>query len=98
MQVETRVQYIAVDGQAFNREADCLAWEEELRKRAANYTYWQIYCGFDCTEGRGFGSGLLVELPFKDMAHEYMLDYCFKSYGSPVCYVQGVSAAPSWRL
>jgi hypothetical protein len=98
MKVVHEPQYVADDGKSFSTEAECLAYEEAERKRLANITYWKIYSGFDCTEGRGFGSGTLVQLSFKDMAKEYMLDYCFKRLGSPVCYVQGVSPARNWTL
>jgi hypothetical protein len=98
MRIETIPQYIAEDGKKFDTEAECVAYEAAERKRLANITYWSVYYNFDCTEGRGFVSGALYEVPTNDLAHEYMLDYCVAKFGRAVCYVQGVSAAPAWRL
>jgi hypothetical protein len=98
MKVDTRIQYIADDGTSFNREADCLEYEADCKRKAENTTYWSVFYNFDCTEGRGFASATLFEVPSKNLAFEYMLDYCVGWLGSAVCYVQGVSPAPAWKL
>jgi|SRR5476651_1387271 len=98
MKIDTRVQYVANDGTAFNREDDCLAYEEEVAEQAKNTTYWYVVFNPDLTEGRGYYGYAAFKLMTAYMAKEFMEDFCFDNYGRKVAFVQGASAMTSWHL
>jgi hypothetical protein len=96
--MKTSIQYIADDGTSFNREEECRAYEDELKRRDQNASYFYLLCGADCTEGRGFTQAAKYKVPFKFLATQYMTDFLYRTLGNQVDYIQGVSATPAWIL
>lgn len=98
MKIDTRVQYIADDGTAFNKEEDCLAYEVEQADLARRTSYWKVIHSPDLTEGRGFYGHSAFKLVASTLAQEFMEDFCFARFGRRVEFIQGVSPMPNWIL
>lgn len=94
---ETITKYEAEDGSVHDTEKACLEHEANLKK----VTYWVICHSPDLTEGRGMQrmTFLKVFTPFGSSdAKMWVEDYCFRTFGRPVAFAQGVSACPNWSL
>jgi len=90
--VEIR-KYIADDGAVFYNEEDCEKYEKIV------WNYYLVTAGPDLTEGRGYYKSHLIKVAgYKDIALCKVQDWCFKTYGSPLAYVQGVSEIPNWII
>ena len=86
-------KYIADDGTSFDNEKDCENYEKTV------WNYYLITASPDLTEGRGYYKTHLVKVAgHKDLALCKVQDWCFKTYGPPLAYVQGVSEIPNWII
>lgn len=99
MKQVTRTVYEADDGTIFDSEADCNKHEAKVAERAKRTTYWRVSHNPDLTEGRGHYGCTFLEVYGPEWGlHELVEDYCFRTYGRPVAFVQGCSPMRNWSL
>ncbi|WP_454751630.1 hypothetical protein [Cupriavidus necator] len=100
MEELTKTIYKAMDGKIFESKAACEKHEQVIAERAKRTTYWSVTHSPDLTEGRGFYGLTLVECYGPETYNVEMLmrDWCFRIFGRPVAFVQGVSPMPAWSL
>ena len=98
MKTETRTIYIANDGTVFPDKAPCEAHEKQIAETEKMTSYWHIFHSPDLTEGRGYFGSLYVKLICHDshLAENFLMDYCFRSWESPIAYVMGASPTMNW--
>lgn len=99
MRAEQREVYFADDGTMFDAEKACQEYEAEIAKRAKLTTYWRVTHNPDLTEGRGHYGALYIECygPEYD-AEVWVSDWCYRTFGRPLAFVQGCAAIESWYL
>lgn len=92
--------YQADDGTLFETERECEQYEVKLKEREKLTTYWCVVTSPDLTEGRGWYKRILVELygVRKEYAQLYMQDWCHRTQGRPISFVQGVAPMSRWML
>ena len=100
MKEVSKTVYESDDGKIFATEAECVVYERKQHERAQRTTYWVINHGPDLNEGRGNYGLTMVECygPSTYDAFMYMGDWCFRTYGRPLAWVQGVAVTPNWSL
>ena len=95
MDIVTKPVYVAEDGKEFFTEAECKNYEAEQ----ANTQYWIVTFNPDLTEGRGYyGQALFSFMYHGYIAEDHMLDFCYKTYGKKVDFVQGASETQNWMI
>jgi hypothetical protein len=88
--------YTAKDGKEFMDEDSCRQYELELSRK---FHYFHVVHSPDLCEGRGYYGLTFVAVECDEyMAVSYVNDWCFKKFGSPVAYAQGVSPMPNWTV
>lgn len=95
--IVTGVRYKATDGTMHDSKAECVQYEADLKR----VTYWMVRHSPDLTEGRGTqcSTGLKVFTPYGESdARMWVDDYCYRTFGRPVAFIQGVSPCPSWTV
>lgn len=93
--IVTDVRYKATDGTMHNSKVECIQYEADLKR----VTYWMVRHSPDLTEGRGTTrtTGLKAFTPYgASDARMWVDDYCYRTFGRPVAFIQGVSPCPSW--
>lgn len=101
MREETKTVYYADDGKVFESKTACEVYEADLLKRAQQTSYWVVYYNSDLTEGRGYCSLVYIEAyipapyPFPQ---EWVEDWCYRTFGRKLAFVQGVSPMSAWTL
>lgn len=99
MKKETRAVFIADDGKIFDDEKDCQKYEEAIKKREKKTSYWIVTHNPDLTEGRGYYGITFLEVYGPEHGAElWVRDFCFRKFGRPIAFVQGVSAIANWSL
>lgn len=100
MRTETKAVFITDDGREFTSKAEAEKYEAAEAAASARRTYWHISHTPDLTEGRGMYGALYVQCEGVEPHNAEMLmqDYCFRSFGSPVAFVQGCAPMPNWKL
>jgi hypothetical protein len=101
MRVETKQVYYADDGTVFDDEAACKKYEDSIRERVSRTSYWVVHHSPDLTEGRGYCGIAYLEayIPADYPAQDIWLeDWCIKTLGRKLAFVQGVSPMPAWIL
>ena len=101
MRVETKKVYYADDGAVFDDETACKKYEDGIRAKAAATTYWVVHHSPDTTEGRGYCGITYVEayIPANYPSTQVWLeDWCIKTFGRKLDFVQGVSPMEAWIL
>lgn len=103
MKQETRTQdlWVSEDGREFLTKDECEKYEKETLGRFKNIKYFRVYHSPDLTEGRGmYGlTFIAVETQWGGYCAEpFAMDWCFKTFGKCVAYVQGCSPTDNWRL
>ena len=100
MRTITQKVYIAEDGKEFTSKEQCLLYEEKIKSDEKNNTYWKIIHQPDLTEGRGHYGLIFVRVKKCDhIGVKIMLeDYCYRTFGRPVAFVQGCAAIENWRI
>lgn len=90
-------KWTAEDGREFDNEIDCVNHEATLQ---GSRTYWRIrYCP-DLTETGCCQRHILVTFYTRFSYEAQMLidDYCQRTYGRSLAYVQGASMCHNWQL
>ena len=101
MKREIKTIFIAEDGKQFDVENDCLQYEEELKKKKVNTTYWKVYSKPDTTEGRGHYQLEMLEVYNPEAFPKtkiWVEDYCYRKYGRPIAFIMGVSPMLNWYI
>ena len=101
MREEISKVYYADDGKMFQDRGACEKYEADIRERANRTTYWVVNYNPDLTEGRGYYSMVYLEayVPVDYPAQDIWLeDWCIKTLGRKLAFVQGVSPMPAWIL
>lgn len=100
MKVKTKKVYIAEDGTEFNSDSECIAHELKLKEEEKNTSYWKIINQPDLTEGRGWYGLKFVKVKVPDYvsSRNMLEDYCFRTYGRPVAFVQGCAPVSNWEI
>lgn len=103
MRETTKTIFEAIDGAIFESEADCKAHEADLAKEKGRVSYWLVWHGADCTEGRGMFQCTFVKFRYgagySHHSHEaLMTDWCFDKFGKRTAFVQGVQPTDNWTL
>ncbi len=102
MKAITTTVYQANDGSIWSTEAEGLTRETFLAEEAANTKFYAVCAYPDLTEGRGFTA--LVYLRVKSSISGYLLpaemvaDWCYRTYGRPIAFIQGVSPTLGWTI
>lgn len=98
MRKERKTFYIANDGTPFENQAGCEAYEKKQAEIEANTSYWQVTHGPDLCEGRGYCGLLLIQCYVTGYLNleNLILDFCFRKFGRPVAFVQGVAPMENW--
>lgn len=81
---KTTTVYVAKDGTEFTDKAKAKAHEKKLD----SMQMWSVTHGFDCTEGRGYYSKTYLHTV--GASKDEVEDYCYRTFGRKVVYVQGV--------
>lgn len=101
MREETKIVYYADDGSMFEDRALCEAYEAEVQKKAKQTSYWVVHYNPDLTEGRGYCSLVYIEAyipPNWPSPQVWLEDWCYKSFGRKLAFIQGVMPTESWVL
>lgn len=99
MRTEHKEIYIAEDGTVFQSKSECLKYEADIEKQQKVTTYWRIAYNPDLTEGRGWSGVMYVECVGPEYDAElWMRDWCHRTIGRPLAFVQGCVAMDNWRL
>lgn len=100
MRIEQKLVFIADDGQEFTDENACEAYEAEQKRLADTTSYWSVIHNPDLTEGRGHYAVTKVKCvgPQKHEVRMFMEDWCYRTMGRPVAFVQGAAPVANWRL
>jgi hypothetical protein len=91
MKTKTQKIYIAEDGKEFIDKTECEKYEVKLKEDEKTVTFWQIVNQPDLTEGRGY-YGLIyakVKVGEHDSPIIFLQDYCVRTFGRPIAFVQG---------
>lgn len=101
MRIENKPMFLADDGKIFEKQIDCENYEKTLAKEAEKTTYWRVLFKPDLNEGRGYYGLKLIRCygtDYKNQAKDLMEDWCYRTIGRPVAYVQGCSPMRNWCL
>lgn len=100
MRTITQKVYIAEDGKEFTTEIACKAYEAQLEADEKDNTYWRVIHKPDLTEGRGHYGLIFVKVKQCECINTRIMieDYCHRTFGRPVAFVQGRSAIENWRI
>lgn len=100
MRTITQKVYIAEDGKEFTSKEQCLIHEEKIKIEEKYTTYWKIIHKPDLTEGRGHYGLIFVKVKQCECINTRIMieDYCHRTFGRPVAFVQGRSAIENWRI
>lgn len=100
MKEVTKTVYESEDGKIFETARACEEYEAELREREKLTSYWCVVTSPDLTEGCGWYKRILVEVygVKKESAQLYMQDWCHRTQGRPIAFVQGVAPMARWML
>lgn len=97
--LETTV-YVADDGKVFSRQDECEKYEKEIERKEKLTTYWRVTHKPDLTEGRGNYGLTMIEV-YGDLSYcenVYINDYCYRTFGRPIAFVQGCSPTENWNV
>lgn len=99
MKEVTRKIYEAEDGKVFEDAAACQRYEAEIKEREKRTSYWRVTHKPDLTEGRGYYGCTFLEVYGPEWAQQELVeDYCYRTHGRPVAFVQGVSPMRNWSV
>jgi hypothetical protein len=93
---ETVQAYKAHDGTLYESQAKRDKYDTAAIVEAKSWTYWRVIHGPDCTEGRGYYHCTYIKAKCRDLS--MLEDYCYRTFGRKVAFVQGVSPMPAWTL
>ena len=99
MKPVTRTVFEAEDGKIFEDAAACETYEAEVKAREKRTTYWRVTHKPDLTEGRGHYGCTFLEVYGPEWSQQDLVeDFCYRTYGRPVAFVQGVSPMRNWSV
>ena len=100
MKTKNSTIYIAEDGKEFTDEKSCLDYEKKVADELENTTFWEVVHQPDLTEGRGYYG--LTYLKVKKSSYpktkDFVEDFCYRTYGRKITFVQGCSPMVNWTL
>ncbi|CUJ01638.1 hypothetical protein [Achromobacter aegrifaciens] len=89
--------YQADDGKIFQTAGECEKYEADIAARAKRTSYWRVSHNPDLTEGRGMYGSISLEVYGPDYSADlWVRDWCFRTFGRPIAFVQGVSPMSNW--
>lgn len=92
----------ALDCTLHETEQACIEHDKVIAQEKKETSYWLVWRSPDCTETGYFMKKTYIKARISGyayyLAENFILDYCFKAYGRPVDFVQGVSAVPAWKI
>ena len=103
MRKENKTVFIADDGEIFDNEKACVEHENMVKEEAEKWSLWLVVHGPDLNEGRGHYGRTYVKASTKQHGNHYLAqkrveDWCFRTIGRPVAFVQGVSVIENWEV
>ena len=96
----TQTTYASDDGQIFPTELECLAHEKTIQEREEKTRYMAVTHSPDTTEGRCWYGLTYLRIYFEDSycLDGLITDYCYRTFGRPIQFIQGVQPMTSWLL
>lgn len=99
MKTITKTVFVADDGTEFASEKACREHEERVAREEAETSYWRVICKPDLTEGRGYYRSLYLKVVGVRYEPEaWVEDWCHRTLGRPLAFVQGVAPMRSWSV
>jgi hypothetical protein len=100
MKTKTQKIYIAEDGKEFIDKVECEKHDSKLKEEEKTVTFWQIVNQPDLTEGRGHYGLIYVKVKVGeyDSPLIFLQDYCVRTFGRPIAFVQGCSPMTNWII
>lgn len=100
MKETTQTIWTTLDGKPFTNKAEAEKHEAAILERAERMSYWTVAHGPDLTEGRGMQCLTVLEVYTPDFPDTFLWveDFCYRTYGRRIQFVQGVSPVPGWIL
>lgn len=70
------------------------------REEEKTVTYWRIINEPDLTEGRGHYGSIYVKVKVPQYTDPKLMleDYCYRTFGRPVAFVQGCAPISNWSI
>ena len=91
--------FTAKDGKEFLTEEECVKYEKEVLDLLSKIKYFSCVHSPDLTEGRGyFGCTKFAVYDPTYCFRNRVLEYCIKTFGNPLEYVQGHSAIENYTF
>ena len=94
--------YRTLDGREFTDRTKAEAHLKAIKLRAERTSYWIVHHSPDLTEGRGMQAATILQVYIHQgsyiPAYEWVLDYCVRTWGRKISYVQGVAPTPNWVM
>lgn len=100
MRKHVKTVYVSNDGNNFESEKECLAYEKQQEEKENNTSYWRVMYKPDLTEGRGYYGLAHLSVEYSGYVnHEILVkDYCFRTLGRILSFVQGVAEMEGWII
>ena len=100
MKTKTQKIYIADDGKEFTTQIECENYEAKLKEEEKTTSYWKIVNLPDLTEGRGHYGLIYVKVRVGqyDSPKLMLEDFCYRTFGRPVAFIQGCSPIENWYI
>lgn len=100
MKTKNSTIYIAEDGKEFTDLISCLNYEKKVSEELIKTTYWHVIHGPDLTEGRGYYGLTYIKVVKSSYPEtkDFVEDFCYRTYGRKIAFVQGCSPMVNWVL
>lgn len=97
MRTETKQIFIAEDGAEFSNEQEAAKYELDLQEEKRISSYWRVDWAADCTETGNCTQRTYLKVKHSGFCLQKLVeDYCFRTFGRPIAFVQGVAVTVNW--